>query len=168
MLLTFLYYSSVLQFSESARERQRERLDVALRELARARERLQRGNDLIRRYVPSQLADHLLSGDYTDRERPERRKVTVLFSDVQGFTELADRLEPEDLASLLTAAEGHPLPGPRLRDGGRGRRDVFRAVAVHGVPRRQVKGRGSACSLGAACQRTEHQLSLRRDEGLAD
>jgi adenylate cyclase len=32
----------------------------------------------------------------------ERRTVTVLFSDIRGFTPLAERMRPEDVASLLT------------------------------------------------------------------
>jgi len=99
--LAFFYYASVLRFSEAARERQRARLELAHRELAEARARLERGNDLIRRYLPSQLAEELLRGSHTGAERPERRKVTVLCSDVEGFTEIADRLEPEELAGRL-------------------------------------------------------------------
>ena len=33
--------------------------------------------------------------------QPERPKVTLFFSDVVGFTNSADQMEPEDLASLL-------------------------------------------------------------------
>jgi class 3 adenylate cyclase len=101
VLLVFLYYTSVLRFSEAARERQRQRLASAYRELADARARLERFNEMIRRYVPSQLAEHLLSGGQTGHERPERRRVTILSSDVEGFTAIADRLEPEELAVLL-------------------------------------------------------------------
>lgn len=63
--------------------------------------RLARATRLIRRYVPSQLAHDILSGDYVEPERPERRKLTLFFSDIEGFTETADRLEPEDLSALL-------------------------------------------------------------------
>jgi class 3 adenylate cyclase len=101
VMLVFLYYTSVLRFSEGARERQRQRLEIAHRELGDARARLEHFNELIRRYVPSQLAEHLLGGGSTGHERPERRRVTILSSDVEGFTQIADRLEPEDLAALL-------------------------------------------------------------------
>jgi class 3 adenylate cyclase len=64
-------------------------------------ERLRRATGLIRRYVPAQLATRILTGEHGLRATPERRKVTLFFSDVVGFTEAADRMEPEDLSTLL-------------------------------------------------------------------
>jgi adenylate cyclase len=51
--------------------------------------------------VPAQLAERILRGDYRQHSRPERRRVTLFFSDVEGFTAASDQLEPEDLAALL-------------------------------------------------------------------
>jgi class 3 adenylate cyclase len=70
-------------------------------ELREAKQRLERGNELIRRHVPRQLASQLLSGDYKEPEGPERRKLTLFFSDIKGFTPTADQLEPEELSNLL-------------------------------------------------------------------
>jgi class 3 adenylate cyclase len=64
-------------------------------------QRLARATALIRRYVPSQLAEGILSGAFVESDRPHRRKLTIFFSDVEGFTAAADQLEPEDLAALL-------------------------------------------------------------------
>ena len=64
-------------------------------------ERLRRATVLIRRYVPAQLATRILSGEHLGSRAPERRKLTLVFSDVVGFTEAADRIEAEDLAHLL-------------------------------------------------------------------
>jgi class 3 adenylate cyclase len=64
-------------------------------------ERLRRATALIRRYVPAQLATRILAGEHELRATPERRKVTLFFSDVVGFTEAADRMEAEDLSALL-------------------------------------------------------------------
>ena len=58
-------------------------------------------NEVIRRYVPSQLADQILSGEYTSTRSHERRKLTVFFSDIKGFTATADELESEDLSRIL-------------------------------------------------------------------
>ena len=64
-------------------------------------QRLRRATALIQRYVPAQLAERILSGEHIGGAQPERRKVTLFFSDVVGFTNAADQMEPEDLASLL-------------------------------------------------------------------
>jgi class 3 adenylate cyclase len=64
-------------------------------------ERLRRATALIGRYVPAQLATRILAGEHGLRAVPERRKVTLFFSDVVGFTSAADRMEAEDLSALL-------------------------------------------------------------------
>lgn len=70
-------------------------------ELLETKEKLVTLNSVIRRFLPTQVA----SGIVTEQLRPdfghERRKITVFFSDVRNFTEIADRLEPEDLSRLL-------------------------------------------------------------------
>jgi class 3 adenylate cyclase len=63
--------------------------------------RLALAHGLIRRYVPEQVADAVLSGTPEAIERHERRKLTVFFSDLVGFTDLSEELEPEDLATVL-------------------------------------------------------------------
>ncbi|MEW6776844.1 MAG: adenylate/guanylate cyclase domain-containing protein [Bdellovibrionota bacterium] len=70
--------------------------------LLRQREyELTRANEAIRRYVPAQLADQILSGNYSVAAAHERRKLTIFFSDIVGFTEAADQLEAEDLSRVL-------------------------------------------------------------------
>jgi len=64
-------------------------------------DRLRRATTLIRRYVPAQLAEKILAGEHTGTGHPERRKVTLFFSDVASFTNTADRMEAEDLSALL-------------------------------------------------------------------
>lgn len=71
--------------------------EAALRDQADA---LDRANRLISRYVPAQVASRILAGDDTV-ERLDRRKITVFFSDVVDFSELADRVEAEEFARLL-------------------------------------------------------------------
>ena len=62
---------------------------------------LERSARLISRYIPSQLAEKIIKGEHSETFKPERAKLTVFFSDVEGFTEASDHLDPEDLAALL-------------------------------------------------------------------
>jgi class 3 adenylate cyclase len=64
-------------------------------------QRLRRATALIRRYLPVQLAERILAGEHAEAGQPERRRLTLFFSDVVGFTAAADQMEPEDLAALL-------------------------------------------------------------------
>jgi adenylate cyclase len=94
ILLVSVFVFVLLQLSQSAREAQRKKL-------SEARARLERGTELIRRYVPMQLAEKILAGEHSGTQRPERRKLTLFFSDVVEFTQASDRMEPEDLSDLL-------------------------------------------------------------------
>jgi predicted ATPase/class 3 adenylate cyclase len=52
----------------------------------------------LQRYMPKQLADKIRT---SGQIQPERRQVTVVFADLSGFTALAERLDPEEVASIL-------------------------------------------------------------------
>jgi adenylate cyclase len=54
----------------------------------------------LRRFLPRPVAEGLLSGQL-GAEGFERRKVTILFADMVGFTDLSETLEPEELAEVL-------------------------------------------------------------------
>lgn len=68
--------------------------------IARQQQLLVESGQLIRRYAPSAVVSRLESGD-TTIDRPQRRRVTVLFCDVVGFTSLADQVDPEALARIV-------------------------------------------------------------------
>jgi class 3 adenylate cyclase len=76
---------------------------VVLTLLARAsiQANLDRATGLIRRYLPSQHADRILSGEHSEESKPERIRLTMFFSDVEGFTDASDQLDAEDLAAVL-------------------------------------------------------------------
>lgn len=63
--------------------------------------RLAEARDAIRRYVPAQIADAILAGRHEPDSKHERRKLTIFFSDIVGFTALSEELEPEDLSRVL-------------------------------------------------------------------
>ncbi len=70
-------------------------------ELMAASDNLSQANDIISRYVAFQLTQEVRHGNYAALERHDRRKLTLFFSDIQGFSDTADVVEPEDLSLLL-------------------------------------------------------------------
>ena len=71
------------------------------RNLAVTSKQLAQANDVISRYVASQLAEQIRDGNYSALERHERRRLTLFFSDIQDFAATADLVEPEDLSLQL-------------------------------------------------------------------
>jgi Adenylate cyclase, family 3 (some proteins contain HAMP domain) len=62
--------------------------------------KLERAAEL-KRYLPPAVVEDIISGRKDLSPRTERRKITLLFSDIRGFTQATDGLEPEELARLL-------------------------------------------------------------------
>ncbi|MEE2960913.1 MAG: adenylate/guanylate cyclase domain-containing protein [Myxococcota bacterium] len=54
------------------------------------------------KYFSPQVYSSIFSGDLEVRIQTRRKKLTVFFSDIKGFTELTERLEPEVLTELVT------------------------------------------------------------------
>jgi adenylate cyclase len=55
----------------------------------------------LKRFLPQQVAEGLLGGELEPDQAFQRRKITALFADMVGFTDLSESLEPEELALLL-------------------------------------------------------------------
>lgn len=56
---------------------------------------------LMKMYLPSQLYDSIAGGSLGGKLTYKRKKLTMFFSDIVGFTDVTDTLEPETLSSLL-------------------------------------------------------------------
>jgi adenylate cyclase len=74
-------------------ERLEARVEEQMAELVRTGE--------LKRFMPHQVADGLLGGQLSASEGFERRRLTLLFADMVGFTDLSDTLEPEELSEVL-------------------------------------------------------------------
>lgn len=55
----------------------------------------------LKRFLPHQVAEGLLAGQLSSSEGFERRKLTLVFADMVGFTDLADTLDPEELSEVV-------------------------------------------------------------------
>jgi len=63
-------------------------------------EELKRYNDL-RRYLSPKLTEKILSSGCIPGGQPQRKMMTVMFSDIRNFSAVTDSLEPEELFHLL-------------------------------------------------------------------
>lgn len=85
-------------------QRVRRAQDRRLRDVHQA---LEEANRVIRRYVPAQLAEQIYSGQYRGATVPERRKLTIVFLDIEGFASASEEMEAEDLAQALNEYLAH-------------------------------------------------------------
>ncbi len=59
-------------------------------------------SEKLSKYFSPQVYESIFSGKLDVKIQTKRKPLTVFFSDLQGFTELTERLEPEVLTKLLT------------------------------------------------------------------
>lgn len=71
------------------------------RELAVTNKQISVLSNKLKVFLPQQFVKSLESGDADSAPDYERRKLTIFFSDVKGFTAWTDKLEPEDIRELL-------------------------------------------------------------------
>ena len=58
--------------------------------------------DQLRRYLSPKLAETILANDEDLGAEPRRKLLTIVFTDIRGFSSLTDSLEPEELFQLLS------------------------------------------------------------------
>lgn len=55
----------------------------------------------LKRFLPQVVVESLMKGELGSDRGSERRKITVLFIEIVGFTDITDLIEPEELSLLL-------------------------------------------------------------------
>ena len=69
----------------------------------------------LKRFLPPQLAEVIVTGgDESISWRRHRREVTVVFSDLRGFTAFSETAEPEEVMDVLR--EYHAAMGELIVD----------------------------------------------------
>jgi class 3 adenylate cyclase len=81
--------------------RQGQRLHQARLAIEREQEKAARLARNLAKYLSPQVWESIFSGRRTVRLETQRKKLTVFFSDIKGFTELSEELEAEALTDLL-------------------------------------------------------------------
>ena len=77
---------------------------------------LERYNEL-RRYLSPKLAEKILASEHALGIEPQRKMMTVVFTDIRGFSDLTDSLEPEELFHLLNRYLSEMIKIIHLYDG---------------------------------------------------
>ncbi|HUB06661.1 MAG TPA: adenylate/guanylate cyclase domain-containing protein [Myxococcales bacterium] len=70
-------------------------------ELRRALAAEERERDNLARFLPPVLVDQVAKGEIQLQDAGELRNITVLFSDIRGFTSLAETSEPQEVVRML-------------------------------------------------------------------
>ena len=87
-------------------QRQQERLiklsDASEAKLTQTNQTLDALTQNLSRFVPQTVVKALMQDGSDDLVRLKRQEITVFFSDIVGFTPLTERLEPEQLAAIMS------------------------------------------------------------------
>ncbi|HSE92705.1 MAG TPA: adenylate/guanylate cyclase domain-containing protein [Methylomirabilota bacterium] len=75
------------------------RLAAALNEMAAGLQERERVKEIFGRYVTTQVSEEVLRGEL--RLGGERRRVTLLFSDIRNFTTMSEGMAPEEVVGFL-------------------------------------------------------------------
>jgi PAS domain S-box-containing protein len=126
----YIIYHDITEL-EQTRRRLEARIDEQMAELVRTGE--------LARFLPNQVAEGLLGGHLHAEEPFQRRRITVLFADMVGFTDLSESLEPEELAEVLNGYL----------------REMTAAVLAHGGSLDNFIGDGVMAVFGAPQERPE-------------
>ncbi len=100
--------------------------------------------DKIQRYLPKGLTEKILS--QRDKIEGERKQVTVMFCDMEGFTQLTERLGPEEAYSIMDQVyeilihKVHDYEGTVNEMTGDGIMALFGApIALEDAPQRAIR-----------------------------
>jgi len=121
---------------------------VLVRAVEQAEERL-RVRTAFGAYVAEQVVDRVLAGDL--RPRTERRRISVVFLDIRGFTRLSERMDPEQLLSRLNIAL-EAFSGAVDAEGGIVNKYLGDGLmAIFGAPEDHTDHAARACRAASAC-----------------
>ncbi len=85
------------------RKRAEEQIHLANKALNDKNEQLEGLSSKLAKYLSRQVYDSIFAGKTEVKVESYRKELTVFFSDIEGFTDLTDRLEAERLSDLLNS-----------------------------------------------------------------
>ncbi|MBO9494738.1 adenylate cyclase [Thalassotalea sp. G20_0] len=97
-LLGMLIFISYCAYALRLREQHFQAIQLSAQQ---QRQRYSRLASSLAKYLSPQVWESIFSGKRNTKLESQRKKLTVFFSDIKGFTDLAEALEPEVLTELL-------------------------------------------------------------------
>ncbi|MCJ8313711.1 MAG: adenylate cyclase [Saccharospirillaceae bacterium] len=77
-------------------------LEQTRKEVHQQKEKYKSVSKRLAKYLPTQVWQNIFDGTDAKLET-QRKKLTIFFSDIKGFTDISDRLESEELTELLNS-----------------------------------------------------------------
>jgi adenylate cyclase len=99
------FYGGIIR-DISERKKAEEELHLANKSLSETNQQLEALSAKLAKYLSRQVYDSIFEGRTEVKVQSYRKELTVFFSDIQGFTELADQLEAEKISHLLNSYLG--------------------------------------------------------------
>lgn len=96
-----------INFANYYQNRRVKKLDVQRQTYFKEMNRYIELSNQLSRYAPIQLWQSIMRGETEAKLEYKRKKITIFFSDIQGFTELSEALIPDDLAFVLNDYLSH-------------------------------------------------------------
>ncbi|MDC0093066.1 PAS domain S-box protein [Alphaproteobacteria bacterium] len=144
-------------------------LDITQR--VNAQDKIEELTTKLSKYLSPQVYESIFSGKQNVKIEAYRKKLTVFFSDIKGFTEITDRLEPEVLSSLLNSYLNE-MSKIALKHGGTIDKFIGDAILIFfGDPESKGdKEDAKACVLMALemRERMKHLRKLWEDQGISN
>ena len=100
---TVAVYSDITELKqrEMALEEANRRTQEAAEEIGRKHRELEALSSKLGKYLPPQVYASIFEGRQEVKLASQRKKLTVFFSDIAGFTETTDKMESEDVTQVL-------------------------------------------------------------------
>lgn len=106
-ILSFIGLIIFINISNYYQIRRMKRVDTQRQNYFNEMNRYIQLSNQLSRYAPLQLWQSIMRGETEAKLEYKRKKITVFFSDIQGFTELSETLIPDDLAFVLNDYLSH-------------------------------------------------------------
>ncbi len=76
-------------------------IDNVLKDSNRLRKQSELLANQLGKFIPPQMHNAMMQGDFNTEVTTRRKKLTIFFSDIKNFTDTSEKLQPEDLTKYL-------------------------------------------------------------------